>query len=84
MQMARAVYQYQASFKEAMPLFLSLFRGVGSAVPSLPAAPRVAPFFPSAPVDSPSLKWHLSPKSFPGNLYGALDELASHASTKAW
>ena len=75
MQMARAVCQ--ASFKATIPLFLSLIRDVGPVVPSLPAAPRVTPFFPSAPVDSPSLKWHLSPQSFPGNLYGALDELAS-------
>ena len=75
MQMARAAYQ--ASFKEAMPLFLSLFRGVGPVVPSLPAAPRVTPFFPPAPVDSPSLNWNLSPQSFPDDLDGALDKLAS-------
>ena len=28
-------------------------------------------------MDSPSLKWHLSPQSFPGDLDGALNELAS-------
>ena len=54
MQMARA--PYQASFKEAMPLFLSLSRDVGpGSVSPCRAASDSFLSFRSAPVDSPPL-----------------------------